>query len=172
MPQTPNFRNRYLHLRGPETTQKCQILNGHDPNINSSHSVWFWKKLQFLGNISPFCTLWGGGMAQNHFSDRTLFFYLQFKNTSNLILLGFKMSSERFLFKNFKTGLTFPHMWFFNFQNLVQSCQHIDGTPCILYIFCSLESALRSVFHLDMPTYTFCLSSFYFCTLSNPDSHH
>ena len=32
-----------------------------------------------------------GGMAQNHFSDRTLFFYLEFKNTSNLILLGFKM---------------------------------------------------------------------------------
>ena len=48
-----------------------------------------------------------GGMAQNHFSDRTLFFYLQFKNTSNLILLGFKMSSKRFLFKNFKTDLTF-----------------------------------------------------------------
>ena len=21
-------------------------------------------------------------------------------------------------------------MWFFNFQNLVRSCQHIDGTPC------------------------------------------
>ena len=51
-----------------------------------------------------------GGMAQNHFSDRTLFFYLQLKNTSNLILLGFKMSFERFLFNNFKTGLTFPHM--------------------------------------------------------------
>ena len=51
-----------------------------------------------------------GGMAQNHFSDRTLFFDLQFKNTSNLILLGFKMSSERFLFKDFKTGLTFWHM--------------------------------------------------------------
>ena len=51
-----------------------------------------------------------GGMAQNHFSDRTLFFYLQFKNTSNLILLGFKMSSERFLFEDFKTGLTFWHI--------------------------------------------------------------
>ena len=48
-----------------------------------------------------------GGIAQNHFSNWTLFFYLQFKNTSNLILLGFKMSSKRFLFKDFKTGLTF-----------------------------------------------------------------
>ena len=35
------------------------------------------------------------------------FFDIQFKNTSNLILLGFKMSSERFLFMNFKTDLTF-----------------------------------------------------------------
>ena len=35
------------------------------------------------------------------------FFKIQFKNTSNLILLGFKMSSERFLFKDLKTGLTF-----------------------------------------------------------------
>ena len=72
-----------------------------------------------------------GGRVQNHFSDLTLFFDIQFKNTYNLILLGFKLSSERFLFKNFKTDLTFWHMWFFNFQNLVRSCQHIDGTPCM-----------------------------------------
>ena len=49
----------------------------------------------------------GVGMVQNHFSDRKLFFYLQFKNTSNLVLLGFKMSSERFLFKNLKQVLLF-----------------------------------------------------------------
>ena len=48
-----------------------------------------------------------GGMAQNHFSVLIPFFKLQFKNTSNLILLGFKMSSESFLSKFFKTGLTF-----------------------------------------------------------------
>ena len=72
-----------------------------------------------------------GGRVQNHFSDLTLFFDIQFKNTYNLILLGFKLSSERFLFKDFKTDLTFWHMWFFNFQNLVRSCKHIDGTPCI-----------------------------------------
>ena len=59
------------------------------------------------------------------------FFDLQFKNTSNLILLDFKTSSKRFLFKNFKTGLTFWHMWFFNFQNLVRTRNHIGGTPCI-----------------------------------------
>ena len=65
----------------------------------------------------------------------SLFLKNQFKNTSNLILLGFKMSSESFFHKNFKTGLTFWHMWFFNFQNLVRSCQHIDGTPCIYFFF-------------------------------------
>ena len=48
-----------------------------------------------------------GGMAQNHFSDQTFFFDLQFENTSNLILLGFKMSSESFFHKFFKTDLTF-----------------------------------------------------------------
>ena len=31
------------------------------------------------------------GMAQNHFSDRTLFFDIHFKNTSNLNFLGFKV---------------------------------------------------------------------------------
>ena len=48
-----------------------------------------------------------GGMAQNHFSNLIPFFKLQLKNTSNLILLGFKMSSESFLSKFSKTGLTF-----------------------------------------------------------------
>ena len=40
------------------------------------------------------------------------------------------MPSKSFFPKDFKTGLTFWHMWFFNFQNLVRSCQHIGGTPC------------------------------------------
>ena len=35
------------------------------------------------------------------------FFEIQFKNTFNLILLDFKVSSESFVFKFFKTGLTF-----------------------------------------------------------------
>ena len=48
-----------------------------------------------------------GGMAQNHFSVLIPFFKIQFKNTSNLSLLGFKMSSESFLFEDFKT---FWHM--------------------------------------------------------------
>jgi hypothetical protein len=76
----------------------------------------------------------GGKRGQGSISffwNLTLFFYFKFKNTFNLIFPGFKMPSERFLFKNFKTGLTFWHRWFFNFQNLVQSCQHIGGTPCI-----------------------------------------
>ena len=47
---------------------------------------------------------------QNHFSDLTFFFDFEFKNTSNLIFPGFKVPSERFLFKDVKTGLTFWHM--------------------------------------------------------------
>ena len=86
---------------------------------------------KFRPNFAIFKSTWGG-MAQNHFSVLIPFFKLQFKTTSNLSLLSFKMSSESFLFENFKTGLTFWHMWFFNFQNLVRTCQHIGGTPCIL----------------------------------------
>ena len=59
-------------------------------------------------------------------------FYFEFKNTSNLIFPSFKVPSESFLFKNLKTGLTFCHRWFFNFQNLARSCQHILGHP----VFC------------------------------------
>ena len=51
-----------------------------------------------------------------------------------------QVSSKRFLFKNFKTDLTFWYMWFFNFQNLVWSCQHIDGTPCIFISYCTSNS--------------------------------
>ena len=45
-----------------------------------------------------------------------------------MIFPSFKMPSERFLFKNFETGITFCHIRFFNFQNLVRSCQHLGGT--------------------------------------------
>ena len=78
-----------------------------------------------------------GGRVQNHFSDLTFFFEIQFKNTLNLIFPSFQVPSKSFLFKNLKTGLTFWRMWFFNFQNLVRSCQHIDVTPCI----CTYEVA-------------------------------
>ena len=64
------------------------------------------------------------------FWNLTPFFDFKFKNTSNLIFLGFKVPSESFFPKNFKIGLTFWHMWFKDFQNWVRSCQHIDGTPC------------------------------------------
>ena len=74
-----------------------------------------------------------GGRVQNHFSDLKIFFEIQFKNILNLIFPSFKVSSKSSLFKDLKTGLTFWHMWFFNFQNLVRRCQHIDGTPCIWY---------------------------------------
>ena len=86
------------------------------------------------------------------------FFDIQFKNTYNLILLGFKLSSERFLFKDFKTDLTFWHMWFFNFQNLVRSCQHIDGTPCILYVLMLSSKALRHfmAFFAKVLAFTLC----------------
>jgi hypothetical protein len=42
----------------------------------------------------------------------TFFFNIHFKNTFNLIFLGFKMPSERFFRKDFKTGLAFLNMWF------------------------------------------------------------
>ena len=50
-----------------------------------------------------------------------------------LILLDFKMSSESFVFKFFKTGLTFWNMWIQKLQNWVRRCFHIDGTPCIFW---------------------------------------
>merc|ERR1712051_669558 len=57
-----------------------------------------------------------GGMAQNHFSDSTLFFDLQFKNISNLILLGFKMSSERFYIRGFQNRAYFLAYVIFQFS--------------------------------------------------------
>ena len=51
-----------------------------------------------------------GGMVQILFWNLTHFFDFEFKNTSNLIFLGFKVPSERFFHKNFKTGLTFCYM--------------------------------------------------------------
>ena len=47
-----------------------------------------------------------GGMVQNSFSGFRFFFDSQFKNTFHLIL-SFKLHSERFFHKVFKTGLTF-----------------------------------------------------------------
>jgi hypothetical protein len=54
----------------------------------------------------------GGGkggrcMVQIFFWNLTHFFDFEFKNTSNLIFLGFKVPFERFFHKDFKTGLTF-----------------------------------------------------------------
>ena len=46
-------------------------------------------------------------MVQNYFCVLRNFFDIQFENTSNLILLSFKVPSERFFYKVFKTGLTF-----------------------------------------------------------------
>ena len=56
--------------------------------------------------------------VQNHFSDRTLFFDIHFKNTSNLNFLGFKVPNERFFHKDFKTGLIFWHMCFLEKKKL------------------------------------------------------
>ena len=47
------------------------------------------------------------GQGRISFLEFDTFFYIQFKNTSNLIIPGFKVASESFLFRNFKTGLTF-----------------------------------------------------------------
>ena len=47
-----------------------------------------------------------GGIVQ-FFFNLTHFFDIQFKKTSNLIFLGFKVPSERFFQKDIKTVLTF-----------------------------------------------------------------
>ena len=47
------------------------------------------------------------GQGRIFFLEFDTFFNIQFKNTFNLIFPGFKVPSESFLFKNFKTGLTF-----------------------------------------------------------------
>jgi hypothetical protein len=48
-----------------------------------------------------------GGHGANFFLEFDTFFCFKIKNTSNLIFLGFKVPSERFFHKNFKTGLSF-----------------------------------------------------------------
>ena len=116
--------------------KKCQIPKKKFFPAPSSHYLpppppkyqkipprgWWWKVVGGRGRVE-FC-----------FWNLTLFFYIQFKNTSNLISSSFKVPSKSIFPKDFKTGLIFWHMWFFNFQNLVRSCQHMGGTLCILYI--------------------------------------
>ena len=46
-------------------------------------------------------------MVQIVFWNLRKIFEIQFKNTTNLVLLSFKVPSERFFHKNFKTDLTF-----------------------------------------------------------------
>ena len=50
------------------------------------------------------------GQGRISFLEFEFFFDFEFKNTSNLIFPGFKFAYERFLFKDFKTGLTFWYM--------------------------------------------------------------
>ena len=58
--------------------------------------------------MAQFFHLGGGvGMAQNHFSVLIPFLKIQFKNPSNLILLGFKMSSESFFSQEFQNRAYF-----------------------------------------------------------------
>ena len=85
-----------------------------------------------------------GGMAQNHFSILIPFLKIQFKNTSNLILLGFKKPFESFFHKFFKTDLTFWNTYPRNtvFPHIVSSLEytqylsirngHIRNNPLIL----------------------------------------
>ena len=47
------------------------------------------------------------GKGRIFFLEFDTFFYIQFENTSNLIFLDFKVPSENFFHKNFKTGLSF-----------------------------------------------------------------
>ena len=47
------------------------------------------------------------GRVQIFFLEFDAFFDIKFKNTSNLIFLGFKVPSESFFPKDFKIGLAF-----------------------------------------------------------------
>ena len=70
-----------------------------------------------------------GGMVQNFFLNLTQFFDIQFKNTSNLIFLGFKVPSESFFQKNFKTGFTFPVALIQNEEIKVEHVSILMGHP-------------------------------------------
>ena len=118
--------------------------------ITRVHCTWIWEN-KILGHFEKNCqgvvveeggiflifrgwwwkVMGGRGREEFFFSNLTLFLGLIFNLkicTSNF--QSFKVASKSFLFKNFKTGLTFWLMWFFNFRNLVRSCKHIGGTPC------------------------------------------
>ena len=66
--------------------------------------------MQFFFEILPGVVGVEKGAWCNFFLEFDTFFYFEFKNTSNLTFPSFKVPSERFLFKDFKTGLTFCHI--------------------------------------------------------------
>ena len=112
-------------------------MNLRKQNLGTFWKMWWWK------------VVGGRGREETFFWNLTIFFYIQFKDTFYLILPAFKVSSKSFFSKNFKKGLTFWHMWFFNFQNLVRSCQHIDGTPCIIvYALPTISRLAKSFWNL------------------------
>ena len=78
---------------------------------------------------------WGSGMVQKCFCHLTQFFDIQ-----RILPISFCWVSrchlKDFFHKFFKTGLNFWNMWLWELQNLVPSCQHIGGTPCIWYRAC------------------------------------
>ena len=88
--------------------------------------VWWGWRVQFFWDIARG---WKGGMVQIFFWNLTHFFDFEFKNTSNLIFLGFKVPSERLQgFQNRSYFLTYVVL---KIKNWVRSCQHIGGTLCI-----------------------------------------
>ena len=68
-------------------------------------------------------------MAQNNFSVLIPFLKFNLKILSILFCWVSRCHLKAFFTRISNTGLNLD-MWFFNFQNLVRSCQHIDGTPC------------------------------------------
>ena len=73
-----------------------------------------------------------GGRAQNHFSDRKLFFIFNLK----ILLIWFCWVSRchlKALFTNSSKQILLFEIC--RLQNWVRSCQHIGGTPCIWMLF-------------------------------------
>ena len=82
-------------VHGYEEKTKFHVIDLKKKQNFMYPGTWIWEKI-----------------GANFFLNLTHCFDIQFKNTLNLIFLGFKVPSERFFHKDFKTGLTFWNMWF------------------------------------------------------------
>ena len=122
---------------------------------------WYLENFAFFNDFQMFSSKFngvvvegGGGEGQGRFFFWNLTLFLIF----NLKILPIWFSQvsrchlKAFFPKDFKTGLTFWHMWFSNFQNLVRICQHIGGTKEFLKFvksFFRFSNFMSHNFHIN-----------------------